>query len=178
MRVTIAMIARAVLAAAVLVAARAASAQSSDARTAITAAYARADAAYVSARTLEDLESIRAWLDTPDCRYADFGQPARRWAEMRAYAAEGLRTPIVAFHSTVQQFELDGGRATVTALVTGVAHIVDGDGRFGAKGAAHDVETTATVRDVWIRTDHWRRSSHTKVVANRITAVDGRPVNR
>src|SRR5262249_52393516 len=64
-----------------------------DARAAIAAAYARADAAYVAARTIADLEAIREWLDTPDCTYADFDQTPRRWTDMRTYAAEGLRTP-------------------------------------------------------------------------------------
>ena len=149
-----------------------------DARHAIAAAYERADAAYVAARTIADLESIREWLDTPDCTYADFGQPPRQWAAMRAYAEEGLRTRIVSFHSRVQQLDVNADRATATAIVTGVAHIVDRDGAFGPKGAAHDIETTATVRDGWVRTDHWRRASHVKIVANRVTAVDGKPMNR
>ena len=150
-------------------------AQQADARTEIEAAYRRADAAFVSATTLADLEAIREWLDTPDCMYADFGQPLRRWADMRAYAAAGLRTPIKAFHSSIERLEVDGETAIATTVVKGVAHIVDSDGQFGAKGLAHDVETTATVRDVWVRTtDRWRRKSHAKIVANHVTAIDGR----
>jgi hypothetical protein len=148
----------------------------SDPRTAIEAVYRRADAALVAARTLADLEAIRRWLDTPDCVYTDFGQPPRGWAAMRDYAAEGLRTPIVSFHSTVQRLDLDGGTAVATTLVTGVARIVDVDGTFGPRGLAHAVETTATVRDVWVRGDEsWRRRAHTKIVANRVTAIDGGP---
>jgi hypothetical protein len=87
--------------------------QPTDPRAAIDAAYQRADAAYVAAKTLADLESIREWLDTPDCVYTDFGQPARRWSEMKASAAEGLRTRIVKIQSSVQQFEVNGDTAAL-----------------------------------------------------------------
>src|SRR5689334_16786941 len=109
-----------------------------NARTAIEDAYRRADAAYVAARTIEDLEAVRSWLDTADCLYAEFGQPPRRWSEMRVYAVEGLRTRIVSFRSTVQQLDVAGDTATAKTIVTGVARITDSDGRFGSKGATHD----------------------------------------
>jgi hypothetical protein len=164
-----------IVAAVALAAACISRAQQADARSEIEDAYRRADAAFVSARTVADLEAIREWLDTPDCVYADFGQPLRRWADTRAYAAEGLRTPITAFHSSIEHLEVDGDTAIATTAVKGVAHIVDSEGHFGAKGLAHDVETTASVRDVWVRTtDRWRRKSHTKIVANHVTAIDGR----
>jgi hypothetical protein len=154
-------------------------AQQADARSEIEDAYRRADAAYVSAKTVADLEAIREWLDTPDCVYADFGQPPRRWPEMRAYAVEGLQTPIEALHSSLENLDVVADRAVATAIVKGVAHIVDAEGRFGAKGLTHDIETTATVRDEWVRTtDRWRRKSHTKIVANHVTAIDGRAVAR
>jgi hypothetical protein len=149
-----------------------------DARTAIEAAYRRADAAYVAARTIQDLEAVREWLDTPDCVYTEFGQPPRTWAEMRRYAVEGLRTTIVSFRSTIERFEVADDRAVATTVVAGVARIEDRDGRFGQRGATHAIETTATVRDEWVRRDRWRRQSHTKIVANHVTAVDGKPLNR
>src|SRR5207302_11142155 len=128
---------------------------------------------------IEDLEAIREWLDTPDCVYADFGRPPRQWSEMRANAAEGLRTPIKALHSEIQDLETNGDAAIATTVVTGVARIVDRHGEFGPKGEAHDVETTATVRDMWVRTTaRWRRKSHTTIVANHVTAIDGKPATR
>jgi hypothetical protein len=50
---------------------------------------------------------------------------------------------------------------------------VDRPGRWGAPGGAHDVETTATVQDSWVKTDHWRREWHTKIVENHLTAIYG-----
>jgi hypothetical protein len=150
-------------------------AQSPNARAYITAAYGRADAANVAARTLDDVERIREWLDTSDCVYADFGQPPRTWSAMRAYAAEGLQTRLVAFHTTIQRFAMANDAILVTAIAKGVARVVDRQGRWGAPGGAHDVETTATVQDNWVKTDHWRRMSHTKIVANHLTAIDGKP---
>jgi len=96
-------------------------------------------------------------------------------SEMRRYAAEGLQTRLITFHTTIQQFETANDAALVTAIVKGVARVVDRQGRWGAPGVAHDVETTATVRDSWVKTDRWRRKSHTKSVANHLTAIDGKP---
>jgi hypothetical protein len=146
-----------------------------DVSVAIEAMYRRAETAAIAARTLADLDVIRGWLDTADCVYAEFGQPPRSWADMRSYAREGLRTPITALHNTIQELDIHGDTATATTVVTGVAHVIDVDGRFGAKGAAHEIETVATARDVWVRTsDGWRRQAHIKTVPNRMTAVDGK----
>lgn len=148
-----------------------------DVRREIQAVYDRASHAAIAARTLADLDAIHGWLDTPDCVYTDAGQPTRRWSEQRAYAARDLRTPLTSFRNQIQQLELDGANAITTTLVIGVARITDRGGQFGPKDADHDVETTTTVRDVWVRTsDGWRRQSHTKIVANRITAIDGKPL--
>jgi hypothetical protein len=149
-------------------------AQAPSARADITAAYERADAANVAARTLDDVERIREWLDTSDCVYADFGEPPRTWSAMRKYAAEGLQTRLITFHTTIQQFATANDAILVTAIAKGVARVVDRQGRWGAPGGAHDVETTATVQDSWVKTDHWRRTSHTKIVANHVTAIDGK----
>ena len=148
-----------------------------DFRREIQAVYDRASHAAVSARTREDIDSIHGWLDTADCVYTDAGQPTRSWAEQRVYAAADLRTPLESLSIQIQEVEVRGSSAIVTTLVKGVARLTDNGGRFGAKGAAHDVETTATVRDVWVKApDGWRRKSHTKIVANKITAVDGKSI--
>ena len=154
--------------------------------------YDRADAAAVAARTLADLDAIHESLDTPDCVFADFGQPPRRWREMREYVAEGLRTHLTSFRSQIVSIDVQSLYVTATTLVRGVAHRADAEGRFGPKDTIHEIETTATVRDVWVKTtvlrsgaplslqqhtDHsWRRKSHEKTVPNRITAVDGKPM--
>jgi hypothetical protein len=152
------------------------SCQPPDPRAEIAASYERADAANVAARTLADVDAIREWLDTPDCVYADFGQTPRGWSEMRRYAAEGLQTRIVAFHTTIKDFVIANDSVTVTAIATGVARVQDRQGHWGPQGGVHDIETTATVKDTWVRTDHWRRKSHVKVVANHVTAIDGKPL--
>jgi hypothetical protein len=148
-----------------------------DVRRELQAAYDRASAASIAARTLTDFEAIHEWLDTPDCRFKEFGQPFRTWSEMRRYAELGLHTPIISFASTIQTIEMRGDAAVATTLVRGVARIIDQEGRFGRKGAAHDVETTATVRDTWVKSDHWRRKEHEKIAANAVTKVDGKPVH-
>jgi hypothetical protein len=149
-----------------------------DVRREIQAIYNRASSAAVAARTLADIDAIHGWLDTPDCVYTDAGRPARTWTEQRAFAAADLRTPLKSLSNQIEKLEIDGTRHIATTIVKGVARISDGDGRFGTRGADHDVETTATVRDVWVRTsDGWQRQSHTKILANRITAVDGKPIS-
>jgi hypothetical protein len=150
-----------------------------DARREIQAIYDRASRAAVAARTLADIDAIHSWLDTPECVYTDAGRPTRTWSEQRTYAAADLRTPLTTLSNQIQQLELEAGRATATTLVKGVGRVTDGAGRFGTKGADHDIETTATVRDVWVRTsDGWRRLSHAKVVPNAITAIDGKPISQ
>jgi hypothetical protein len=142
----------------------------------LQAIYSRASEASVAARTLADLDAIHGWLDTPDCLFADTGQPRRTWAQMRGYAAEGLRTRLKSLTNAIVSLDVHGDTATATTRVRGVAAITDAAGRFGAKGAVHDVETTATVRDVWVRAETgWRRKSHDKIEPNRIASVDGKP---
>jgi len=139
--------------------------------------YDRASAASVAARTIADLDAIHQWLDTSNCVFADYGQPHRTWNEMRAYAEQGLRTRLKSFHSEISSIDVHGNVVTTTAVVRGVAAVTDEQGQFGTKATIHDVETTATVRDVWIKTtDGWRRQSHDKIVNNSVTSVDGKPV--
>jgi hypothetical protein len=143
----------------------------------IQSVYNRASAAAVAARTLADLDAIHDWLDTPDCVFADYAQPRRTWTEMRGYANEGLRTGLKSFRSEITSLQVQGSVATTTALVRGVAVVKDEQGQFGAKGAVHEIETTATVRDVWVKSNtEWRRRSHDKIVNNHVTSVDGKPV--
>ena len=151
------------------------SAAQGDVRREIQAIYDRASAAALAARTIADIDAIHNWLDTPDCVYTDAGQPPRSWALQRTYAVGDLRTPLKSFSNQIQNFEVEGPKAVVTTIVKGVARVTDNGGRFGPKRVDHDVETTATVRDVWVRTsDGWRRQAHTKIGANRITAIDGK----
>jgi hypothetical protein len=139
--------------------------------------YNRASAASVHARTLADLDAIHRWLDTPDCVFADYRQPHRTWSEMRPYAEQGLRTRLKSFGSEIASLVVQGNMATTTAVVRGVAAVADAQGQFGPKGAVHDIETTATVRDVWVKADdRWRRRSHDKIINNRVTSVDGKVI--
>jgi aldose sugar dehydrogenase len=139
--------------------------------------YDRATEAAVKARTLGDLDALRDWLDAADCVYTDFGRSPRNWSEQRTSAAAELGTPLLSLTSRIQTLQQDDPTTVATtAMVKGLARIVDGEGRFGAPGDAHDVETTATVRDVWTKSPSgWRRRSHTKIVGNAVTAIDGRP---
>jgi len=147
----------------------------------LNALYQRAGAAYVAARTIDDMEAARDWLDTPDCRYRDYGQPFRTWAGMRPFVIMGLQTPIKAFSTHIDKIDVDVPTNTVitTTTVKGVAHLIDAEGRFGARGAAHDVETTATILDTWVRTSsQWRRKVHDKIAPNVVTAIDGKAALR
>jgi hypothetical protein len=154
-----------------------AAADQADVRQDLQRLYDRASAASVAARTVADLDTIHDWLDTADCVYADAGQPQRTWSQMRTYAAEGLRTRLKSMTNEIIALDVQDAEATATTRVRGVASITDSEGRFGVKGAMHDVETTATVRDVWVRTAAgWRRRSHDKTVANQVTAIDGKPI--
>ena len=143
--------------------------------------YQKASVAYVAARTLADMEAIHRWLDTPDCRFRDVGQPFRTWAEMRPSVIAGLQTGITSMTTRIEKIEVDAQSNTViaTTQVQGVARLVDHDGRFGRVGAEHDIETTATVKDTWVKTTaQWRRKAHEKIAPNAITAVDGKPLRR
>jgi hypothetical protein len=145
-------------------------------RAAIEENYRRADALQVNAKSLADIEAIRQWLDTPDCVYADYGQTPRTWSDMRRYAAEGLGTRLKSLRTDIEQLVLAAETLEVVAVVRGVAVLDDRDGRFGARGSSHEVETTATVRDTWTKSaGRWKRKSHIKIVPNRIVAVDGKP---
>jgi hypothetical protein len=145
-------------------------------RAAIDEDYRRADALQVNAKTLADIEAIRQWLDTPDCVYADYGQAPRSWSDMRQYAAQGLGTRLKSLRTDIERLDLDAETLVVVAVVRGVAVIDDRDGRFGASGSSHEIETTATVRDAWTKSaGRWKRKSHIKIAPNHISAVDGKP---
>jgi len=145
----------------------------------IQARYVRASSEAVAARTYTDAESTHQWIDTPDCTYTNTDRPPRSWSEMRSEVEAGLRTRLLAFSTEIQSLQVHGDGATAVALVTGTARITDDRGELGPKGATHDVVTTATVRDEWVKTaDGWRRRSHVKIVPNKITQVDGKPFGR
>src|SRR5437870_5981762 len=138
----------AALAAGLIVAAQSlASAQrGDDLQKEIQAIYNRASAAEVIAKTYADAEAIHAWLDTPDCTYSNFMQPARTWAQMRPEVEAGLATPLSALSSVIRKLEVTGATAIATTVVEGKARIVDEGGQYGAKGEAHEVVTRATVQ--------------------------------
>jgi len=138
--------------------------------------YDRASAEAVAAKTYADAEATHRWLDTPDCTYTNTGQPTRSWTQMRGDVEAGLRTRLVGFKTTLESLDVKDDVAIATATVRGTARVTDERGDFGARGAAHDIVTTAKVRDVWVRAvDGWRRKSHEKIEPNRITEVDGKP---
>jgi hypothetical protein len=143
----------------------------------IQAVYNRASAATVSAKTYADAEAIHKWLDTPDCTFTTFMQPARTWAQMRSEVEASLATPLSGLSSVIRKLEITGSpTAIATTVVEGKARIVDEAGQFGAKGAAHDIVTRATVRDVWVKSpDGWRRKSHEKLTPTGVASVDGKP---
>jgi hypothetical protein len=69
--------------------------------------YQKASVAYVAARTLADMEAIHRWLDTPDCRFRDVGQPFRTWAEMRPSVIAGLQAAQALMAVPVQRVDDD-----------------------------------------------------------------------
>jgi len=149
-------------------------------RAAIVENYRRADALQVNAKTLADIEAIRQWLDTPDCVYADYGQAPRSWSDMRQSAAQGLGTRLKSLRTDIGQLVLAADTlVVVVAVVRSVAVLDDRDGRFGARGSRHEIETTATVRDTWTKSaGRWKRKSHIKIVPNQVSAVDGKPTRK
>ena len=142
----------------------------------IQAIYNRASAAAVGAKTYADAAAIHEWLDTPDCLYTNFMRPARTWAQMRPDVEAGLATPPSSLSTVIRKLEVTGTTAIATAVVEGTARIVDEAGQYGARGAAHEVVTRATVRDLWVRSpEGWRRKSHEKLTPNGVASVDGKP---
>ena len=142
----------------------------------IQAIYDRASAAAVSAKTYADAEAIHNWLDTPDCLYSNFMQPARTWAQMRPEVEADLATRRSSFSSVIRKLDVMGATVIATTVVEGKARIVDEGGRYGAKGEAHDIVTRATVRDVWVKSaDGWRRKAHEQLTPNGVASVDGKP---
>jgi hypothetical protein len=94
---------------------------------------------------------------------------------MRAYAVEGLRTPIVKLRSTVQQLELEVNGDTATATVVG--HGCGTDCRHWRSLRSERITArhrdNGTVEDVSVRTSAgWRRRAHTKTIGNQVTAID------
>ena len=168
----------AVLASGLIVAAHglAAAQRGDDPQKDIQAMYNRASAATVSAKTYADTEAIHKWLDTPDCTFTAFMQAARTWEQMRPEIEAGLATPLASLDSVIRKIEVTG---TTTAIATTVvearARIIDEAGQYGAKGAAHDIVSRATVRDVWVKApDGWRRKSHEKLTPTGVASVDGK----
>lgn len=142
----------------------------------IQAVYNRASAAAVAARTYADAEALHRWLDTPDCLYADFAQPPKNWVQMRDQVEQSLAMPMKTLTQVIRKLDLQGTTATATSQVEGTARRVDAAGRYGPKGAEHDIVTRATVRDVWVKSaDGWRRKSHEQITPNGVASVDGKP---
>ena len=156
---------------------RAAAQRGDDPQQAIQAVYNRASAAAVSAKSYADAEAIHTWLDTPDCTFTNFMQPARTWAQMRSEVEASLATPLSSLSSLIRKLEVTGSTTAIaTTVVESKARIVDEAGQYGAKGAAHDIVTRATVRDVWVKApDGWRRKSHEKLTPTGVASVDGKP---
>src|SRR5438105_4840071 len=78
-----------------------------DIRRDLQAAYDKASVAFVAASTLADMEAIHRWLDTPDCRFRDVGQPFRMWSEMRPSVVAGLQTPIRSLTARIDRIDVD-----------------------------------------------------------------------
>src|SRR5262245_14176778 len=104
----------------------------------IQAIYNRSSAATVSAKTYADADATHKWLDTADCTFTNFMQPARTWAEMRPEVEASLATPLSALSAVIRKLEVTGTTAIATAVVEGTMRIVDDAGQYGAKGVAHD----------------------------------------
>jgi hypothetical protein len=139
--------------------------------------YNETAAAYVRARTIDDLEAIHRSIDTPDCRFIDIGQPPKQWREIRGDLAAGLRAPLQSMSLHIEQLDLDA-KANVMIATTTMRSLVRV--RAGPFGAVHDVEINATVKDSWTKTSaaSWLRRSHEQIVAEEIIYVDGKPLPR
>lgn len=91
------------------------------------------------AKSLEDLDSINRWLDTPDWQSISNGQPARTWSDLRKYGFKGLWNA-GKIEWRVVAFRLTDGGAEVEMRI----------GPF-------------RVVDTWRQTPQgWRRSRHEK----------------
>lgn len=141
----------------------------------IEAVYRDAVATTLSAHKLEQLEALRARMDTPDWISVDSTGARSTWQDMRASVEDALDQRVEPFTIEVEKVTLRNGRAIVLARVGITEEIADETGRFGPAGQKHKLANFSLVRDTWIRTGSgWRRQLHEELNPRAMT-VDGKP---
>jgi hypothetical protein len=115
--------------------------------------------------TASDVDDFHEVLYTSDWVFVDAAGERHPWSQVREQAIRMLDGP--RFDSIVQPIQklaLVPGGATVVVNVTMVRTVIDNDGQYGRKGAAHTLTETMVFRDGWIMVaGDWKLKSREQI---------------
>jgi hypothetical protein len=115
--------------------------------------------------TEADVDQFHDVLYTPDWSFVDAAGQRQLWPQAREQAMQSLHGPrLDSMAQPIQKLSLVPGGATVVVNLTTVRTIVDNEGRYGKKGAAHTLTETTEFRDTWVRvSEAWKLQSRAQV---------------
>jgi hypothetical protein len=115
--------------------------------------------------TATDIDDLHAVLYTPDWTFTDAAGHTKTWADLRPSAVEALSAPRPdSIVQPIAKLTSAAAGTTVIVKVITVHSIVDHEGRFGRKDAAHTLTNTTTFRDRWVRvSDAWKLKSREQI---------------
>jgi hypothetical protein len=137
--------------------------------------YDRTAAAYVAAKSVNDMDAIHQSIDLPAWKLFDDGKPERRWSEIRSESIGSI--PLVAIQFQIDRLEVDPRSNSVIVVAIVQASM---RGKSRPVGAMHEFETSETIRESWVKTSagSWRRRWTMVIVGESIVAIDGHAIGR
>jgi hypothetical protein len=112
--------------------------------------------------SVEDADQFHSVLYTPDWVFVDTAGQRQTWTQVRDQV---LHAPQVeSAVQPIQKLSLVPGGAVTTVNVSTMRGIVDEEGRYGRKGATHQITETTPFRDTWVQNgDQWKLQSRTQL---------------
>jgi hypothetical protein len=102
--------------------------------------------------TASDLDVFHDVLYTRDWVFIDTTGRTHTWPEVRQQAIQALSAPPPdSMSQPIRKVSVEPDGVTVIVSVTTVRTIVDHDGRYGRRDAAHTLAETTAFRDRWVR---------------------------
>jgi len=120
--------------------------------------------------TEADVQEFHDVLYTPDWVFVDATGVRYSWQQVRPQAVELLKSPRAAsIVQPIQKLTLQPNGAVVIVDVAVTRDIVDGDGRYGPRGASHSLTEITRFRDSWVKvSDKWKQTSREQVGKPRV----------
>lgn len=115
----------------------------------------------LSATSAEDFDNFHAVFFTPDWAITDQAGARHTWAELREQTIhDWLAQPADTMRDVIRRAELHEGAAVTEVSSIVIRSVIDEEGKYGARGAAHRVAESTPMRDHWVQgANGWRLQS-------------------